>query len=71
LATWVDYTNPYEPEYDWSPATKKYVDDNAWIKIAPNSPLQPPYHWYGTEAQYQALSQYYTDTPGDTVYYTV
>ena len=42
-----------------------------WIQLAPNSPLQPPYHWYGTEAQYQALSQYYTDTPWDTVYYTV
>lgn len=27
LATWVDYTVPYTPEYNWSPATKKYVDD--------------------------------------------
>ena len=97
LAIWIDYANPYTPEYDWSPATKKYVDDHwvptvwsngqvltvvswaaawanapaTWIQLAPNSPLTPPYHWYGTDAQYQALSQYYTDTPGDTVYYTV
>ena len=27
LATNVDYTNPYIPQYPWSPATKKYVDD--------------------------------------------
>lgn len=27
LHTWVNYTTPYTPEYDWSPATKKYVDD--------------------------------------------
>lgn len=30
LATWVDYSTPYTPEYDWSPATKKYVDDYVW-----------------------------------------
>lgn len=30
LATWVDYATPYTPEYDWSPATKKYVDDMVW-----------------------------------------
>jgi hypothetical protein len=33
LATWQDYSSPYTPEYDWSPATKKYVDDavaQAW-----------------------------------------
>ena len=27
-----NYTTPYTPQYDWSPATKKYVDDNAWIQ---------------------------------------
>lgn len=27
LATNRDYTTPYTPQYDWSPATKKYVDD--------------------------------------------
>ena len=24
------YTNPYQPQYPWSPATKKYVDDRNW-----------------------------------------
>ena len=27
LATWVNYSTPYTPEYAGSPATKKYVDD--------------------------------------------
>ena len=27
LSTTTDYTTPYVPRYDWSPATKKYVDD--------------------------------------------
>lgn len=29
LCTGIDYQAPYSPEYDWSPATKKYVDDHA------------------------------------------
>lgn len=28
LATGVNYATPYTPEYPWSPATKKYVDDS-------------------------------------------
>lgn len=28
LSTNVDYTTTYIPQYDWSPATKKYVDDH-------------------------------------------
>lgn len=28
LKTWKDYSTPYTPQYDWSPATKKYVDDS-------------------------------------------
>lgn len=28
LETYYDYTTPYTPQYNWSPATKKYVDDN-------------------------------------------
>ena len=28
LRTGYNYSTPYEPEYDGSPATKKYVDDN-------------------------------------------
>lgn len=32
LATWVNYQTPYVPEYDGSPATKKYVDDGLALK---------------------------------------
>ena len=32
LSTWYNYSTPYTPIYNWSPATKKYVDDNAWIQ---------------------------------------
>lgn len=32
LATDVDYQTPYTPQYDWSPATKKYVDDGLALK---------------------------------------
>ena len=71
LSTSANYSTPYTPLYNGSPATKKYVDDNAWMKLAPNSPLSPKYHWFWTEAQYQALSQYYTDEENDTVYYTI
>ena len=39
--------------------------------LAPNSPLKPKYRWYGTQEEYEALSQYYTDEEWDTVYYTV
>ena len=42
-----------------------------WIQLAPNSPLTPTYFWYWTQAQYDALSQYYTEEEGDTVYYTI
>lgn len=34
LATNVDYSTVYTPQYDWSPATKKYVDDSiTWISF--------------------------------------
>ena len=42
-----------------------------WIQKAPNSPLTIKYHWYWTQAQYDNLSQYYTDTPNDTVYFVI
>ena len=29
LKTWVNYSTPYTPQYDWSPVTKKYVDDKS------------------------------------------
>ena len=31
LLTDHNYPTPYTPEYNWSPATKKYVDDNKWV----------------------------------------
>ena len=51
--------------YDWAnaPATG--------MQLAPNSPLTPTYYWYWTQAQYEALSQYYTEEEWDTVYYTI
>ena len=33
LKTDINYSTPYIPTYDWSPATKKYVDDNKWTKV--------------------------------------
>lgn len=30
LQTDVNYSTPYTPQYAWSPATKKYVDDMVW-----------------------------------------
>lgn len=31
LKVWYDYSTPYTPQYDWSPATKKYVDDSVSV----------------------------------------
>lgn len=31
LSTNYNYPTPYVPQYDWSPATKKYVDDRNWV----------------------------------------
>ena len=41
------------------------------FQLAPNSPLNPKYRRYWTQAQYEALTQYYTDEAGDTVYFTI
>ena len=51
LAVNVNYPTPYTPQYDWSPATKKYVDDKAsqassW-STAPTSPVSWQL-WYDT-----------------------
>lgn len=46
--------------YEWK-------DASWWLQVAPNSPITwIKYLWYGTEEQYAALTQYYTDTPWDT-----
>jgi len=52
LETNVDYSTPYTPTYDWSPATKKYVDDSvSWAvskwTTAPSSPVEWQL-WYDT-----------------------
>lgn len=51
LATWVNYHDAYIPEYPWSPATKKYVDDKSstipsW-STAPSNPTTWTI-WYDT-----------------------
>lgn len=49
LATNVNYSSPYTPAYEWSPATKKYVDDNvAYVwSSAPANPTEWRL-WYDT-----------------------
>lgn len=57
LATWVNYTTPYTPQYDGSPATKKYVDDNKWIQndtTGTTSTLANIWRW--TQAEYDLLT---------------
>lgn len=48
LETNVNYATPYTPQYDWSPATKKYVDDK--VIIDSNAPATPQawQFWYDT-----------------------
>ena len=50
--------------YEWAAPT-------GWIQLAPNSTYTIKYHWYGTQAEYEALNQYYTDSANDTAYFTV
>ena len=49
LRTGVNYGTPYTPEYDWSPSTKKYVDDkSAYVwSSAPADPTEWKL-WYDT-----------------------
>lgn len=48
LQTSTNYTTPYSPEYDWSPATKKYVDDRVYQwGTAPTTPVHGQI-WYDT-----------------------
>lgn len=39
--------------------------------LSPSSPIKPKYKWYGTQADYDALTQYYTEEENDTVYFTI
>ena len=48
LRTNYNYSTPYTPTYDWSPATKKYVDDKVISSAtAPSSPTEWML-WYDT-----------------------
>lgn len=50
--------------YEWQAPT-------GWIQLAPNTELNVKYHWYGSQASYDSLNQYYTDTANDTAYFTI
>ena len=50
--------------YEWAAPTW-------WIQLAPNTELDIKYHWYGSQASYDGLNQYYTDTAWDTAYFTI
>ena len=43
LVTWVDYQSAYTPTYNWSPTSKKYVDD--WDTYIGSSAPSTPYEW--------------------------
>lgn len=69
------YYTEFVPTNSWSTGnvlTKtangyEWAAPSWWLQVAPNSPITwIKYVWYGTEAQYANLSQYYTDTPWDT-----
>ena len=40
LRTGVNYGTPYTPEYNGSPATKKYVDDKSTV-VSSSTPSNP------------------------------
>ena len=74
------YSNPlFIPSNSWTTGqvlTKtasgyNWQDASWWFELAPNSPLNPKYRRYWTQAQYDALTQYYTEVAGDTVYFTI
>lgn len=77
--TWVVTVSEFTP---WWTATTWYVvtktasgyewqAPTGWLQVAPNSPITwIKYVWYGTEADYANLNQYYTDTPWDTEFHT-
>ena len=50
LSPYKDYAVPYIPQYAWSPATKKYVDDRVVISdTAPDTPSVWQF-WYNTQS---------------------
>jgi hypothetical protein len=75
LSTTTNYSPAYTPLYDWSPATKKYVDDAiAWagwdvlVSDQANNILTSWMKiWAGTQVNYEALGTY----DNNTVYLTI
>ena len=60
LSTNANYQIPYTPQYAWSPATKKYVDDNAWIQNDTTWTTSTiSQEWVWTKAEFEALSSYW------------
>lgn len=45
-----NYGTPYSPEYNGSPATKKYVDDTAWGKVLDLAYSQANWDWETTKS---------------------
>ena len=81
LKTDTNYSTPYTPQYDWSPATKKYVDD--WLSGKQNtiSDLETirsnatawawaatTIAWYGDIVTHNANEFLTTDKISDTAY---
>lgn len=77
--TWAVTVDEFTP---WGTATTGYVvtktaggyewqAPTGWIQLAPNTELNIKYHRYGSQASYESLNQYYTDTANDTAYFTI
>ena len=67
-------TNPQDWDViKYDATTQKYVNapDEWGLAYTPTSPYKPKYHRVGTQAQYDALSQYYTEQENDTIFFTV
>jgi len=67
-------TNPQDWDViKYDATTQKYVNapDEWGLAYTPTSPYKPKYHRVGTQAQYNALSQYYTEQENDTIYFTI
>ena len=67
-------TNPQDWDViKYDATTQKYVNapDEWGLAYTPTSPYKPKYHRVGTQAQYDALSQYYTEEENDTIFFTV
>jgi hypothetical protein len=67
-------TNPQNWDViTYDSTSQKYINAPAqWgINWTSTSPYKPPYFRCGTQAQYDALQQYYTVQENDTIYFTI